>query len=112
MKKLFSVLSIMFISMFSMQASAHTSGKIEQLFINEEVGLVYVYVKGGINNPPECHGSNGDYLSFSLTRPQAKVFLSILSLAFATGKTIYFTTAGACWDQEVSETIRHIAIMH
>jgi hypothetical protein len=70
-----------------------------------------VYPKGGVQNPPPCHGSNGDYLSFKMDRPMAKEYLSVLMMAFAANKTVWFRTDGACNDQSVSETIRYFKVL-
>ncbi|WP_335900553.1 hypothetical protein [Shewanella algae] len=91
-------------------ASAHTTAKIEKILMYEQGNIVYIYPAGGVTNPPACHGSNGDYLTFKMDRPMAKEYLSVLMMAFAAQKTVEFRTEGACIDQSVSETIRYFAV--
>jgi hypothetical protein len=76
----------------------------------EDGNLVYVYPVGGVKSPPACHGANGDYTSFSMTRPRAKEYLAALLLAHAAGKTVNFWTAGGCLDQSVSDTLRYFSL--
>ena len=73
--------------------------------------LVYIYPVGGVQNKPDCHGSNGDYLSFSMARPMAKEYLSVLMMAFAMQKTVTFRTYRACVDQPVSDTIMYFTVL-
>lgn len=73
-------------------------------------GLVYVYPEGGVSNPPSCHGANGDYFSFKADRPMAQEYISALLMAFAAQKNVTFTSAGACNDQSVSDTLRYFVI--
>ncbi|MDR6984477.1 hypothetical protein J2X32_003121 [Rheinheimera pacifica] len=53
-------------------AQADTTAKIDKILMYEGGNLVYIYPVGGVQNKPACHGSNGDYLSFSMARPMAK----------------------------------------
>lgn len=76
----------------------------------EQGNIVYIYPAGGVQNPPTCHGSNGDYLSFKMDRPMAKEYLSVLMMAFATQKTVWFRTYRNCVDQSVSETIMYFRV--
>jgi hypothetical protein len=94
----------------SSMLSANTTAKISNILLYEGGNLVYIWVEGGVTNPPACHGSNGDYMSFSMARPMAKEYLSMLMMAFAANKTVFFRTDGACTDQSVSETIRYISV--
>lgn len=96
--------------LFSSNTSADTIAKIESILMFEQGNIVYIYPAGGVKDKPACHGSNGDYLSFSMARPMAKEYLSVLMMAFATGKTVTFRTAGACLDQSVSETIYYFSV--
>lgn len=86
------------------------STKIQTILICEECDLVYVYPVGGVQNPPTCHGSNGNYTSFKMSRPRAKEYLAALLLAQAGGKTIGFVTAGNCVDQSISDTLRYFQV--
>ncbi|PXX09488.1 hypothetical protein C8R27_13713 [Nitrosomonas ureae] len=92
--------------LLSVTALADTEAKIKRIAIIEDPDLVYVYPEGDrVNNPPPCHGSNGEYISFSLNRPKAKEFLATLLVAFAAKKTVFFRTAGDCIDQSISDTL-------
>jgi hypothetical protein len=42
--------------------------KIQNILIYDDGPLVYVYPVGGVKGAPGCHGSNGNYYSFSLRR--------------------------------------------
>lgn len=87
-----------------------TTSTIDKILLYEDAMLIYVYPKNGVSNPPACHGSNGDYYSFSATRPMAKEYLSALLSAQARGATVILYGAGACNDQSVSETLRYLSI--
>jgi len=91
-------------------AAASTSARIERLLIFEGGNLVYVYPVGGVVSPPACHGSNGNYYSFSLNRPRAKEYLAGLLSAQAQGATVTFYGTGTCADQSVSETLAYFSI--
>ena len=95
---------------FSLSANAHNTAKIKDLLFYEAGNLIYIYPEGGVQNPPPCHGANGDYISYSLSRPMAKEYLSGLLTAFTTQKTVNFSTTGDCTDQSVSETLRYFII--
>jgi hypothetical protein len=87
-----------------------TSARIDRILIFEGGNLVYVYPVGGVANPPACHGSNGNYYSFSLNRPRAKEYLAGLLSAQAQGATVAFYGTGTCDDQSVSETLSYFSI--
>lgn len=87
-----------------------TVSTVDKILLVDSSMLIYVYPKNGVTNPPTCHGSNGNYYSFSATRPMAKEYLSALLSAQARGATVTFTGAGACNDQSVSETLRYFRI--
>ena len=99
----------MFVSQLSF---ADTVGRITQILMFEGGNLVYIYPEGGVKNPPACHGSNGDYLSFRMDRPMAKEYLSVLMMAFASQKTVSFRTYGDCIDQPISDTIRYFSVLN
>jgi hypothetical protein len=102
------VVGLLFISVASY---ADTTAKIDKILMYEGGSLVYIYPVGGVQNKPACHGSNGDYLSFSMTRPMAKEYLSVLMMAFAAQKRVQFWTSGACVDQPMSETIVYFMVL-
>ncbi|MBU1620963.1 MAG: hypothetical protein KJ556_11890 [Gammaproteobacteria bacterium] len=104
------ILGALVLSFFSAWVAADTIAKIDSILMFEGGNLVYIYPVGGVQNKPACHGSNGDYLSFSMARPMAKEYLSVLMMAFVAGKTVSFRTAGACLDQSVSDTIYYISV--
>ncbi len=107
MKKILLLGTLLFISF---KSNANTTAKIERILMFEGGNMVYIYPEGGVKNPPDCHGSNGDYLSFKMDRPMAKEYLSVLMMAFSANKTVSFRTAGDCIDQSVSETIRYFTV--
>lgn len=94
----------------SLSSFADTTAKISNILMYEQGNIVYIYPAGGVQNPPTCHGSNGDYLSFKMDRPMAKEYLSVLMMAFATQKTVWFRTYRNCVDQSVSETIMYFRV--
>jgi hypothetical protein len=95
----------------STPATAGTfTARISGILLYEDGNLVYVYPQGGVQSPPACHGSNGDYTSFSMSRPRAKEYLAALLMAHASGKTVSFRTAGACTDQPMSDTLLYFKI--
>lgn len=87
------------------------TARIERILIFEDGNLVYVYPVGGVVNPPACHGSNGNYYSFSLNRPRAKEYPAGLLSAQAQGAFIAFYGTSTCTDQSVSETLSYFAII-
>jgi len=87
-----------------------TAARIKSILLYEDGDLVYVYPEGGVTSPPTCHGSNGDYMSFKMSRPRAREYLAALLAAQLAGKTVTFYTAGACLDQSVSDTLRYFTI--
>ena len=84
---------------------ADTTARIDRILMYEGGNLVYIYPVGGVQNKPACHGSNGDYLSFSMARSMAKDYLSVLMMAFAMQKTVSFRTYRDCVDQPMSDTV-------
>lgn len=104
------LLLTLFMLFTSMNSHANTTAKIDKILMYEGGDLIYIYPAGGVQNPPTCHGSNGDYLSFKMSRPMAKEYLSMLMMAFVAQKTVAFRTAGNCIDQAVSETILYITV--
>ncbi|MGI5308122.1 hypothetical protein [Rheinheimera sp. WS51] len=89
-----------------------TTAKIDKILMYEGGNLVYIYPVGGVQNKPACHGSNGDYLSFSMARPMAKDYLSVLMMAFAMQKTVSFRTYRDCVDQPMSDTINWFTVIN
>jgi hypothetical protein len=87
-----------------------TTATINRILIYEGASLIYVYPNASISNPPGCHGSNGDYYSFSYTRPMAEAYLNALLAAQARGVPVQLTGEGMCIDQSVSETLRYFRI--
>ena len=106
--KIWIMLSVL--CLVSANVSADTTAKIDKILMYEGGNLVYIYPVGGVQNKPECHGSNGDYLSFSMARPMAKEYLSVLMMAFAAQKTVVFRTTRSCVDQPMSETILYFTV--
>ena len=87
-----------------------TGSTIDKILVYDGDMLVYVYPVGGVTNPPACHGSNGDYYSFSINRPMAKEYLSVLLAAQARNASVILYGKGACEDQSVSETLFYLQI--
>ena len=85
--------------------------KIKEILVYSDGNLVYVYPEGGVRWPPTCHGSNGDYTSFNMSRPMAKEYLSTLLAVQLAGKTVRFTTAGTCIDQSMSDTLKYFSVL-
>ncbi len=108
MKKIFLLLFLLLSSKSAHAASTYAT--IDTILLYEAGDLVYIYPKGGVQSPPACHGSNGDYISFKLSRPRAQEYLSTLMMAFAAKKKVRFRTAGACIDQSVSDTLEYFAV--
>jgi hypothetical protein len=91
-------------------APAFFTARITNLLFWDQGDLVYIYVEGGTQGRPACAGSNGDYISFAMSRPRAKEYIAGLMMAFAAGKTVTFRTEGACIDQSVSDTLTYFTI--
>lgn len=90
--------------------AASFSARIQSILLYEDGDIAYVYPVGGVVNPPACHGSNGNYVSFKLNRPRAKEYLAALLAAHVSGRTVSFYTASACTDQSVSDTLRYFSV--
>lgn len=111
LKKVLAALSFFVLLFSSDQTDAAVfTAKISNILYYEDGDLIYIYVEGGTKNRPTCAGSNGDYLSFKMSRPRAREYLSGLMAAFLAGKPVTFITADACIDQSVSDTIRYFQI--
>lgn len=100
----------LFILLSAPSFAGTTVSTIAKILVYDTGMLIYVYPTGGVANPPACHGSNGDYYSFSATRPMAKEYLSALLSAQARGATVSLWGADECNDQSVSETLRYLRI--
>ncbi|GAB58215.1 hypothetical protein [Rheinheimera nanhaiensis] len=98
------------IMLFAIGVQADTTAKIDKILMYEGCNLVYIYLVGGVQNKPACHGSNCDYLSFSMARPMAKDYLSVLMMAFAMQKTVSFRTYRDCVDQPMSDTVMYFTV--
>jgi hypothetical protein len=84
--------------------------RVQHILVTDGGMLVYVYPAGGVTSPPACHGSNGDYFSFSMTRPMAKEYLALLVAAQMSGAMVSFWGKGVCQDQSVSETLDYFRV--
>ncbi len=92
----------MFIFFFVGTVNANTVAKISSVLLYEGDNIVYIYPAGGVQNPPQCHGANGNYLTFKMDRPMAKEYLSVLMYAFAAQKQL-LCTYGDCIEQPHAE---------
>jgi hypothetical protein len=110
MKKIIFSIFLLTVLVFSKSVLSDSHAKISNILLYEGGNLVYVYLEGGVQNPPACHGANGDYLSFKMDRPMAKEYLSALMMAFAADKKVFFRTERNCVDQSVSDTIQYFRI--
>lgn len=110
MKSIKLVVVMVFLAVQSFSLLANTNAKISSILVYEQGDLVYIYPAGGVKNPPACHGSNGDYISFRMSRPRADVYISALMAAMVAGKVVEMWTEGACIDQSVSETLRYFRV--
>jgi len=109
-KVLAAVTFLLLLNSVSETNAAQFTAKISNVLYYEDGDLIYIYVEGGTKNRPACAGSNGDYLSFKMSRPRAREYLSGLMSAFLAGKSVTFVTADACIDQSVSDTLRYFTI--
>ena len=98
-------------------ASGHLSAEItgstvKSILVFETGNLIYVYPTSGVQNAPACHNStgNGNYYSFSMSRPMAKVYYAGLLAAQAQNLSVTFFGKGACIDQSISETLDYFQI--
>ena len=87
-----------------------TRAQIDDILVWEQGNMIYVYPVGGVAGAPSCHGSNGNYYSFSMSRPMAKEYLASLMAAMLAGSSVEFWGAGACNDQSMSETLRYFRV--
>lgn len=112
MNRFVAVLFIAVFFLFGASASAGTTtAVISQILLYEDGDLAYVYPEGGVKYPPSCHGSNGNYMSFKLSRPRAEQYLQLLTTAMIEKKTVELVTAGSCNDQSVSDTLRYFTVL-
>ncbi len=110
-KWLSGILVLLALSMMPIRTSAASfTAKIQSVLLYSDGNLVYVYPEGGVPNAPACHGSNGNYMSFSMARPMAKSYLAALLAAQLAGKSVIFRTYGQCIDQSVSDTLAYFSI--
>ncbi len=86
------------------------TAKIDRILFYEQGNLIYVYPEGGVQNAPACHGSNGDYISYKVSRPMAKEYISALMSAMYAKKTVSFVIEGDCIDQSMSATLRYFIV--
>lgn len=93
-----------------MSMAGSSSSTIERILVFEGGMLVYVYPTGGVLNPPACHGSNGNYFSFSMNRPMAKEYLAMLMAAHARGAVVTIWGRSFCHDQPYSETLDYLRV--
>ena len=103
------LLLISFITSFPCFAS-NTTTTIDKILYTKWSMLVYVYPEGGIPSPPSCHGSNGDYYSFSIDGPMAKEYLAALMSAQARQSSVWLVGHHDCIDQSVSETLNYFQV--
>ncbi|NVJ60828.1 MAG: hypothetical protein HWE27_10570 [Gammaproteobacteria bacterium] len=104
---------LLIISLLGFSIASHagwTTSKIDKILFYESGNLIYIYPVGGVNNPPSCHGTNGDYISYRMSRPMAKEYLSALMAAMFAKKTVTFRTEGDCIDQSVSDTLKYFTV--
>lgn len=92
-------------------AITESTDTIRAIMLYEGGNLVYVYPTNGVVNPPACHVGNGNYYSFSMSRPMAKSYLAALLTAQAMGSKVQFVGAGACIDQSISDTLQYFVIL-
>jgi hypothetical protein len=64
-----------------------------------------------VSNAPACHGSNGNYTSFSMTRPMAEAYLAALLAAQLASKHVNFHTHSQCLDHSVSDTLSYFSVV-
>ena len=104
------LISLLFILTPISALAGYALAPIDHILVFDRGMLVYVYPQGGVVNPPACHGSNGNYFSFSMNRPMAKEYLAMLMAAQARGATVNFWGTGTCTDQPVSETLDYLRV--
>jgi hypothetical protein len=107
--KLTAAVCLAFVFISSVSAGDFTA-RIKSILLYEDGELVYVYPEGGVQSPPACHGSNGDYTSFKMSRPRAREYLAALLAAQMAGKSVHFRTAGVCTDQSMSDTLLYFRV--
>jgi len=110
MKKI--VLLLISLVAVSQVSAGGVTAEISRLLFYEQGDLLYIYPKGGTGaiGSVACHGGNGDYISYKLSRPRAKEYIAALSMAFAANKRVTFFYNDACVDQSVSVTLRYILV--
>lgn len=110
-KKYFRSLIFMLGLLISGSATAgFTVAKIRSILVTDQADMIYIFPVGGVRDAPSCHGSNGDYLSFSMKRPRAKEYYAGLLTAFYAEKTVVLRGTGGCEDQSMSETLLYFEI--
>ncbi len=111
--KLLTYFGASLLAVFSSLANAgSTRAEVERVLFYDGGNLVYVYPKGGVDNPPACHDSNsgGDYYSFSVNRSMANEYISGLLAAQARKVLVTFWGKDSCIDQNNSETLSYFRI--
>ncbi|WP_444919099.1 hypothetical protein [Microbulbifer sp. JMSA003] len=110
MLKYIGVCLLALISQVSFAADSETVAKIDSFVLIDTKNLVRIYPEGGVQNPPACHGWNGDYISFSMSRPMGKEYLDSIIYAHSENKTVTLTTFPACADETGTVTLHHIKV--
>ena len=90
-----------------------TTAKIDRIMLWEAGNLMYIFPKGGVQDPASCHDGklNGDYLTMDMSRPMAEEYLSLMMMALTTKKTVTFKTSYPdCPEQSFVESIVFVSV--
>ncbi|UTW46441.1 hypothetical protein KFE80_06060 [bacterium SCSIO 12696] len=90
--------------------AATFTGKVETILLYDDGNIIYVYPKGGIPNPPSCHGSNGDYMTVLMNRSMAKEYLSALLAAMMAKKDVTFRISDDCPEQSFAVKLNYFNV--
>lgn len=120
MKKFLGMLLLAAMSCSTMASTLTLTTKIDKILVSEDNGLMYVYPSADIETTfgqslNACHdqtayGSWGNFVTYRLTRPNSQEYISLMSMAFATNKTIDLVLDNNCTELGVSVALSYIRV--
>jgi hypothetical protein len=90
--------------------AASTTTTINKIQIYETDMLISVWLNGGTSAQASCDSVGGAYISFSITRPMAKEYLTTLLSAQSQQATVTVWGANDCIDQTDVETLLYFQV--
>ena len=94
--------------------------KIDKILVSEDNGLMYIYPSVDIETQfgeslNVCHdqsayGSWGNFVTYRMSRARSQEYISLISMAFATNKTIDLVLVNDCTELGVSVALSYIRV--